>query len=72
MSEEELQKVLDDATTGFPEQQIDYVVGDFIILGYESMLNAKGRAEARAINLKKAIGAVVNEMDSHTIRGGVE
>lgn len=47
MSAEELQQVLNKATGGFPEMQIDHVVGTKIILGYESMLNAKGRAMAR-------------------------
>lgn len=46
MSAEQLQKILNDATDGFPEMQIDHVIGTKIILGYESMLNAKGRAEA--------------------------
>lgn len=48
MPAEELQRVLNDATDGFPEMQIDYVVGTKVILGYESLLNAKGRAEARS------------------------
>jgi len=47
MSAEELQRVLNKATDGFPEMQIDYVVGTKLILGRESMLNAKGRADAR-------------------------
>lgn len=47
MSAEQLQKVLNDATDGFPEMQIDYAVGTKIILGYESLLNENGRAKAR-------------------------
>ncbi|OAK70078.1 hypothetical protein [Lederbergia galactosidilytica] len=46
MSAGQLQQVLNNATDGFPEMQIDHVIGTKIILGYESMLNAKGRAEA--------------------------
>lgn len=45
MSAEELQQVLNNATDGFPEMQIDHAVGTKIILGYESLLNEKGRAE---------------------------
>ena len=41
----ELQNLLNGATDGFPEMQIDHVVGTKIILGYESLLNSKGRAE---------------------------
>lgn len=47
MSAEQLQEILNKATNVYPEKQIDYVVGTKIILGYESILNAKGRAEAR-------------------------
>jgi hypothetical protein len=47
MSAEELQKILNEATDGFPEMQIDYVVGSKIILGYESLLNEKGRMESK-------------------------
>ncbi|WP_369595747.1 helix-turn-helix domain-containing protein [Lysinibacillus pakistanensis] len=47
MSAEQLQEVLSKATNDFPEKQIDYVVGTKIILGYESILNKKGRAEAK-------------------------
>lgn len=46
MSAEQLQEVLKNATNDYPEKQIEYVVGTKIILGYESILNAKGRAEA--------------------------
>ncbi|MED4892344.1 MULTISPECIES: hypothetical protein [Heyndrickxia] len=53
-SAEELQKVLNAATDGFTEMQIDHVVGIKIILGYDSPLNAKGRAE---MSVKKAIGS---------------
>jgi hypothetical protein len=42
---EELHEVLKNATD--QEMQIDYVVGTKIILGFESMLNRKGRLEAR-------------------------
>ncbi|GIN71158.1 hypothetical protein J14TS2_16330 [Bacillus sp. J14TS2] len=64
MSAEQLQKVLNNATDGFPEMQIDHVVGTKLILGYESMLNAKGRAEAA---LRKGLNAKVN----NTIQGGL-
>lgn len=47
MSAEELQKILNAATDGYPEMQIDHVVGTKLILGWESGLNAKGRAEVR-------------------------
>lgn len=48
LSAEQLQEILDKAThEDIHEKQIDYVVGTKIILGYESILNAKGRAEAR-------------------------
>lgn len=57
MNAEQLQKLLNNATDGFPEMQIDHVIGTKIILGYESMLNAKGRAEAA---LRKGLGANVN------------
>ncbi|MDR4315005.1 Uncharacterised protein [Niallia circulans] len=50
MSADELQKTLNKATDGFPEMQIDHVIGTKIILGYDSMLNEKGRAEARLLN----------------------
>ncbi|TKC15695.1 hypothetical protein [Robertmurraya kyonggiensis] len=53
MDAAQLQKVLNDATDGFPEMQIDHVIGTKIILGFESMLNAQGRAQARAEELKK-------------------
>lgn len=43
LSEEELQKILNEATNGLPEMQIDHVVGTKIILGFESGLNANGR-----------------------------
>ncbi|TQR28339.1 hypothetical protein C7Y47_22120 [Lysinibacillus sphaericus] len=48
MSAQQLQDILNKAThDDIHEKQIDYVVGTKIILGYESILNAKGRAEAR-------------------------
>lgn len=72
MNAEQLQKVLNDATDAFPEKQIDHVIGTKIILGYESLLNAKGRAQARNENLKNLIGATVNEMEKSMIRSGVE
>jgi hypothetical protein len=50
MSADELQKTLNKATDGFPEMQIDHVIGTKIILGYDSMLNEKGRAEAKLLN----------------------
>jgi len=53
MSEEELQRILTKATNTFPEQQIDHVVGTKIILGHESLLNEKGRAEAAAERIKE-------------------
>lgn len=51
MSAEELQKVLNAATDGYPEMQIDHAVGTKLILGWESGLNAKGRAEIRIANV---------------------
>lgn len=54
MSAEQLQDVLSKAThDDFQEKQIDFVVGTKLILGYESILNAKGRAEARLQTLLK-------------------
>ncbi len=50
MSADELQRTLNKATDGFPEMQIDHVIGTKIILGYDSMLNEKGRTEARLLN----------------------
>ncbi|MGE8207725.1 hypothetical protein ACQKP0_24965 [Heyndrickxia sp. NPDC080065] len=50
MSADELQILLNKATDGFPKMQIDHVVGTKIILGYESLLNAKGRAERAVKN----------------------
>ena len=43
LTEEELQTILNDATDGLPEMQIDHVVGTKLILGFESGLNAIGR-----------------------------
>ena len=61
MSAEQLQEVLRNATNDFPEKQIDYVVGTKIILGYESILNAHGRAEARLqSSFKTSSNAVSN------------
>jgi hypothetical protein len=51
MSADELQSLLNKATDGFPEMQIDHVVGTKIILGFDSPLNAKGRAEAKLKNM---------------------
>ena len=54
MSVEQLQDILNKAThDDFQEKQVDFVVGSKIILGYESILNAKGRAEARLQTLLK-------------------
>lgn len=48
MDAEQLQDILNKATHDeFQEKQIDFVVGTKIILGYDSILNAKGRTEAR-------------------------
>lgn len=55
MSAEQLQKVLNNATDGFPEMQIDHVIGTKIILGFESALNTKGRAQARLDKLSKSL-----------------
>ena len=52
MSADELQKVLNAATDGYPEMQIDHVVGTKLILGWESGLNAKGRTEVRLSGMK--------------------
>lgn len=64
MGEEELQKVLDEATRGFPEKQIDHVVGTKIILGWESMLNEKGRAEAYAQRISDRISNSLSESNN--------
>ena len=48
MSAEELQELLKEATDSIYEMQIDHVVGTKLILGFESFLNATGRANARA------------------------
>ncbi|WP_025115363.1 hypothetical protein [Lysinibacillus fusiformis] len=48
ISAEQLQDILNKGThDDFQEKQIDFVVGTKIILGYDSILNAKGREEAR-------------------------
>lgn len=59
MSAEELQLALNNATEGFPEMQIDHVIGTKIIFGYESSLNAKGRAEAK---LKKLTESAIHTL----------
>ena len=59
MSAEELQRTLNKATDGFPEMQIDHVIGTKIILGFDSLLNETGRAEARLVhNLNAATKSV--------------
>jgi len=58
MSAEELQQVINKATDGFPEMQIDYVIGTKIILGYDSLLNEKGRMEAK---LKTSLAVVASQ-----------
>lgn len=65
MSADELQTTLNKATDGFQEMQIDYVIGTKIILGYDSMLNEKGRTEAR---LLKNLNATTR---STTIKMGI-
>lgn len=55
MSTEELQLLLNKATDGFPEMQIEHVIGTKIIFGYESLLNEKGRMEAK---LKSKLASV--------------
>lgn len=63
MSANELQTTLNKATDGFPEMQIDHVIGTKIILGYDSMLNEKGRAEARLLkNLNAATRSTTIKM----------
>lgn len=57
MSAEKLQELLSEATDGFPEKQIDHVVGTKIILGHESLLNEKGRAEMRIETSIKKMGS---------------
>lgn len=47
LTAEELQGFLNKVTDGFPEMQIDHVVGTKIILGYESILNEQGRMERK-------------------------
>lgn len=62
ISAEQLQDILNKAThDDFQEKQIDFVVGSKIILGYESILNAKGRAEAR---LQTSLKSSSNAMSS--------
>ena len=60
MSAEHLQEVLNNATDDFREMQIDYVVGTKIILGYDSMLNAKGRVEARNMRIKQSLSPTLS------------
>lgn len=61
MSAEQLQEALNKAKNDFPEKQIDYVIGTKIILGYESFLNARGRAEASLqASSKKSLNAMSN------------
>lgn len=55
LSADELQTILNQATDGFPEKQIDHVVGTKLILGYESLLNEKGRAEAALVKTLKPL-----------------
>lgn len=56
MTAEQLQEVLNKAThEDIMEKQIDFVVGTKIILGYESILNAKGRAAAKQEIFSNAI-----------------
>lgn len=52
-SAEELQRFLDKATDALPEMQIDHVVGTKIILGYESMLNEKGRMQSKVSSVMR-------------------
>lgn len=56
MSAVDLQNILSFATDGIPEMQIDYVIGTKIILGHESILNAKGRA---GMALKKGMNSPI-------------
>lgn len=46
LTADQLQEILDNATHGFPEKQIEHVIGTKIVLSYESILNERGRAEA--------------------------
>ncbi|MEK3995653.1 hypothetical protein MKY29_12930 [Psychrobacillus sp. FSL K6-2365] len=62
MTAEELQFILNKATSDFPEKQIDHVIGTKIILSFESILNEKGRMEAQ---LQKMSNSVVI-LDSNT------
>lgn len=62
MSAEVLQKILNTATEGFPEKQIDHVIGTKMILSFESILNEKGRMEAK---LQKMLSSDVI-LDSNT------
>lgn len=63
LSAEQLQEILNKAThEDICEKQIDYVVGTKIILGYESILNAKGRAEAR---LQSSLNPNSNAMNNN-------
>lgn len=51
MTADKLQAVLNDATNGFPEKQIDHVIGTKIILSFDSILNEKGRMEAKVARM---------------------
>lgn len=57
MSAGELQSILNKATDGFPEKQIEHVIGTKIILSYESLFNQKGRTE----NALDAISGSINK-----------
>ncbi|MBD7944736.1 hypothetical protein H9650_11475 [Psychrobacillus sp. Sa2BUA9] len=51
MTADKLQAVLNDATNGFPEKQIYHVIGSKIILSFDSILNEKGRMEAKVARM---------------------
>ncbi len=51
ISAEQLQVILNEGANDIQEKQIDYVVGTKIILGYDSLLNEKGRLESKLYNV---------------------
>lgn len=63
MSAETLQKILNAATDGFPEKQIDHVIGTKIILSFESVLNQKGRAEAKIAKMLSQDVILIRTLD---------
>lgn len=59
MSAEKLQEILNEATDSIFEMQIDHVLGTKLILGFESFLNANGRAGVIAHQAKATMSATM-------------